>query len=88
MSAFADESSRFAATGFDVIGMRLPLDNSGVEATIFGAFDDRRYFDAPSVDMEQTGLINASLEKSLGEKLALKADLRTLVTSTRCSTPR
>ena len=76
MSAFADESSGFVATGFDVIGMRLPLDDSGVEATIFGAFDDRRYFDAPSVDMEQTGLINAALEKSLGESWLLKADLR------------
>ena len=76
MSAFADESSGFVATGFDVIGMRLPLDDSGVEATIFGAFDDRRYFDAPSVDMEQTGLVNAALEKSLGEKWLLKTDLR------------
>ena len=36
MSAFADESSGFVATGFDVIGMRLPLDDSGVEATIWG----------------------------------------------------
>ena len=76
MSAFADESSGFAATGFDVIGMRLPMSDTGVEATIFGAFDDRRYFDAPSVDVEQTGLINASLEKSLGESWILKSDLR------------
>ena len=76
MSAFADESSEFATTGFDVIGMRLPLDDSGVEAAIFGAFDDRRYSDAPSVDMEQTGLINAALEKSLGKSWLMKADLR------------
>jgi hypothetical protein len=76
MSAFSDESSGFAATGFDLIGMRLPMDDSGVEATIFGAFDDRRYFDAPSVDAEQTGLINASLEKSLGESWILKTDIR------------
>ena len=76
MSAFADESSGFATTGIDVIGMRLPMNDSGVEATIFGAFDDRRYFDAPSVSMEQTGLLNASLEKSLGESWLLKTDVR------------
>ena len=34
MSAFADESSGFATTGIDVIGMRLPMNDSGVELSL------------------------------------------------------
>ncbi len=76
MSAFAEESSEFSMAGFDFIGVRLPMDDNGFEVAIFGAFDDRRYFDAPSVDVEQTGLINTSLEKSLGDSWIMKTDVR------------
>ena len=76
MSAFTQESSEFSTAGFDFMGVRLPIDDSGFEVAIFGAFDDRRYFDAPSVDFEQTGLINTSLEKSLGEDWLMKTDFR------------
>ena len=54
MSAFSQESSEFSLAGLDFIGVRLPMDDDGFELAIFGAFDDRRYFDAPSVDFEQS----------------------------------
>jgi len=76
MSAFSEESSEFSMVGFDFIGVRLPMDDNGFEIAIFGAFDDRRYFDVPSVDFEQTGLLNTSLEKSLGDSWKMKTDVR------------
>ena len=68
LSAFAEESSSFASIGFDFMAIRIPLAEDGVEVTMFGALDDRRYLDAESVDSEQTGLLNVSLEKSLAER--------------------
>ena len=76
MSAFAPESSSFSNAGFDFMGMRIPMDDNGFEVAIFGAFDDRRYFDAPSVDFEQIGLINTSLEKPIGDSWLMKIDAR------------
>ena len=76
MSAFSEESSEFSMAGFDFMGVRLPMDDNGFEVAIFGTFDDRRYFDAPSVDFEQIGLINTSLEKSLGDSWIMKTDVR------------
>ena len=76
MSAFSDESSEFSIAGIDFFGVRLPMDDDGVELAIFGAFDDRRYFDAPSVEFEQSALLNTSLEKSLGNSWDMKTDVR------------
>ena len=76
MSAFSGESSEFSIAGIDFIGVRLPMDDDGFEIAIFGAFDDRRYFDAPSVDFEQSALLNTSLEKSLGNSWEMKTDAR------------
>ena len=76
MSAFSQESSEFSMAGLDFIGVRLPMDDDGFELAIFGAFDDRRYFDAPSVDFEQSVLLNTSLEKALGESWKMKTDVR------------
>ena len=76
MSAFSQESSEFSMTGLDFIAVRLPMDDDAFELAIFGAFDDRRYFDAPSVDVEQTGLFNAALEKSIGDNWLIKTDFR------------
>ena len=76
MSAFSDESSEFSIAGIDFFGVRLPMDDDGFELAIFGAFDDRRYFDAPSVEFEQSALLNTSLEKSLGNSWDIKTDVR------------
>lgn len=76
MSAFSDESSEFSIAGIDFFGVRLPMDDDGFELAIFGAFDDRRYFDAPSVEFEQSALLNTSLEKSLGNIWDIKTDVR------------
>ena len=76
MSAFSDESSEFSIAGIDFFGVRLPMDDGGFELAIFGAFDDRRYFDAPSVEFEQSALLNTSLEKSLGNSWDMKIDVR------------
>jgi len=76
MSAFSDESSEFSIAGIDFFGVRLPMDDDGFELSIFGAFDDRRYFDAPSVEFEQSALLNTSLEKSLGNSWDMKTDVR------------
>ena len=76
MSAFSQESSEFSMVGLDFIGVRLPMDDDGLELAIFGAFDDRRYFDAPSVDFEQSVLLNTSLEKALGNSWKMKTDVR------------
>ena len=76
MSAFSQESSEFSMVGLDFIGVRLPMDDDGFELAIFGAFDDRRYFDAPSVDFEQSVLLNTSLEKALGDSWKMKTDVR------------
>ena len=76
MSAFSDESSEFSIAGIDFFGVRLPMDDDGFELAIFGAFDDRRYFDAPSVEFEQSALLNTSLEKSLGNSWDMKTDVR------------
>ena len=76
MSAFSDESSEFSIAGIDFFGVRLPVDDDGFELAIFGAFDDRRYFDAPSVEFEQSALLNTSLEKSLGNIWDIKTDVR------------
>ena len=65
LAAFAEESSPFTAIGFDFMAIRIPLAEDGVEVTVFGALDDRRYLDAKSVDSEQSGLLNVSLEKNL-----------------------
>ena len=78
LSAFAEESSPFAAIGFDFMAIRIPLAEDGVEVTVFGALDDRRYLDAESVDSEQSGLLNVSLEKSLAERWQLKTDFRVI----------
>ena len=40
MSAFTEESSEFSLLGFDFMGIRIPMDDSGYEVAIFGAFDD------------------------------------------------
>ena len=71
LSAFAVESSPFVAIGFDFMAIRIPLAEDGVEVTVFGALDDRRYLDAEAVDSEQSGLLNVSLEKSLAAHLAI-----------------
>ena len=76
MSAFSDESSEFSIAGIDFFGVRLPMDDDGFELAIFGAFDDRRYFDAPSVEFEQSALLNTSLEKSLGNSWDMKTNVR------------
>ena len=76
MSAFSDESSEFSIAGIDFFGVRLPMDDDGFELAIFGAFDDRRYFDAPSVEFEQSALLNTSVEKSLGNSWDMKTDVR------------
>ena len=78
LSAFAEESSPFAAIGFDFIAIRIPLAEDGVEVTVFGALDERRYLDAESVDSEQSGLLNVSLEKSLSQHWQLKTDIRVI----------
>ena len=78
LSAFAEESSPFAAIGFDFMAIRIPLAEDGVEVTVFGALDDRRYLDAESVDSEQSSLLNVSLEKSLAERWQLKTDFRVI----------
>ena len=67
LSAFAEESSPFAAIGFDFMAIRIPLAEDGMEVTVFGALDERRYLDAESVGAEQTGLLNVSLKKKLSE---------------------
>ena len=76
MSAFSQESSEFSMAGLDFIGVRLPMDDDGFELAIFGALNDRRYFDAPSVDFEQSVLLNTSLEKALGDSWKMKTDVR------------
>ena len=76
MSAFTEESSEFSLLGFDFMGMRIPMDDSGYEVAIFGAFDDRRYFDTPSVDFEQSGLVNAGIKKELSDNWTFETDLR------------
>ena len=76
MSAFSDESSEFSIAGIDFFGVRLPKGDDGFELATFGAFDDRRYFDAPSVEFEQSALLNTSLEKSLGNIWHIKTDVR------------
>ena len=78
LSAFAVESSPFVAIGFDFMAIRIPLAEDGVEVTVFGALDDRRYLDAEAVDSEQSGLLNVSLEKSLAESWQLKTDFRVI----------
>ena len=78
LSAFAEESSPFAAIGFDFIAIRIPLAEDGVEVTVFGALDERRYLDAESVDSEQSGLLNVSREKSLSQHWQLKTDIRVI----------
>ena len=74
LSAFAEESSPFVSTGRDLMAIRIPLAEDGVEVTIFGSLDDRRYFDTEVVDREQTGLLNVNLEKPLAEKWSLDTD--------------
>ena len=76
LSAFAEESSPFVSTGLDFMAIRIPLAEDGVEVTIFGSLDDRRYVDSESVDREQTGLFNVNLEKPLAEQWLLSADIR------------
>ena len=78
LSAFAEESSPFAAIGFDFMAIRIPLAEDGVEVTVFGALDERRYLDAESVGSEQSGLLNVSLEKSLSQHWQLKTDIRVI----------
>ena len=78
LSAFAEESSPFTSIGFDFMAIRIPLAEDGVEVTMFGALDDRRYLDTESVDSEQTGLLNVSLEKSLSPHWQLKTDIRVI----------
>ena len=78
LSAFAEESSPFTAIGFDFMAIRIPFAEDGVEVTVFGALDDRRYLDAKSVDREQSGLLNVSLEKSLSPFWQLKTDFRVI----------
>ena len=75
LSAFAEESSSFASIGFDFMAIRIPLAEDGMEVTVFGALDERRYLDAESVGSEQTGLLNVSLKKKLSEHWQLKADI-------------
>ena len=78
LSAFGEESSPFAAIGFDFMAIRIPLAEEGMEVTVFGALDERRYLDAKSVDSEQSGLMNVSLEKSLSQHWQLKTDIRAI----------
>ena len=78
LSAFGEESSPFAAIGFDFVAIRIPLAEDGVEVTVFGALDERRYLGAESVDSEQSGLLNVSLEKSLSQHWQLKTDIRVI----------
>lgn len=78
LSAFAEESSPFTSIGFDFMAIRIPLAEDGVEVSVFGALDDRRYLAAKSVDSEQTGLLNVSLEKSLSPHWQLKTDIRVI----------
>ena len=49
LSAFTEESSSFASIGFDFMAIRIPLAEDGMEVTVFGALDERRYLDAESV---------------------------------------
>jgi len=78
LSAFTEESSPFIATGLDFMAIRVPLAEDGVEVTMFGALDDRRYLDADAVDSEQSGLFNVSFEKSLAESWRLETDFRVI----------
>ncbi|MDP6794854.1 MAG: hypothetical protein QGG00_05625 [Verrucomicrobiota bacterium] len=78
LSAFAEESSPFYATGLDFMAIRVPLAEDGVEVAVYGALDDRRYLDAESVDREQTGLINVNLEKPLAEGWSIETDIRVI----------
>ena len=78
LSAFAEDSSPFVSTGLDFMAIRIPLAEDGVEVTIFGSLDDRRYFDTEVVDREQTGLLNVNLEKPLAEKWSLDTDIRVI----------
>ena len=78
LSAFAEESSPFVSTGLDFMAIRIPLAEDGVEVTIFGSLDDRRYFDTEVVDREQTGLFNVNLEKPLAENWSLDTDIRVI----------
>ena len=78
LSAFAEESSPFVSTGLDFMAIRIPLAEDGVEGTIFGSLDDRRYFDTEVVDREQTGLLNVNLEKLLAENWSLDTDIRVI----------
>ena len=78
LSAFAEESSPFVSTGLDFMAIRIPLAEDGVEVTVFGALDERRYLDAESVGSEQSGLLNVSLEKSLSQHWQLKTDIRVI----------
>ena len=70
--------SAFAATGLDFMAIRVPLAEDGVEVTVYGALDDRRYIDAEAVDREQTGLININLEKPLSEGWSIETDIRVI----------
>ena len=78
LSAFAEESSPFIATGLDFMAIRVPLAEDGVEVMMFGALDDRRYLDADAVDSEQSGLFNVSLEKSFAENWQMETDFRVI----------
>ena len=78
LSAFAEESSPFGATGLDFMAIRVPLAEDGLEVTVYGALDDRRYLDAETVDREQTGLINVNLEKPLAESWSIETDIRVI----------
>ncbi|MEE2947926.1 MAG: hypothetical protein VX392_06385 [Verrucomicrobiota bacterium] len=78
LSAFAEESSPFAATGLDFMAIRVPLIEDGVEVTVYGALDDRRYLDAETVNREQTGLFNVNLEKPLAESWSIQTDIRVI----------
>ena len=78
LSAFAEESSTFAATGLDFMAIRVPLAEDGVEVAVYGALDDRRYLDSETVEREQTGLINVNLEKPLAESWSIETDIRVI----------
>ena len=78
LSAFAEESSPFLSSGLDLMALRVPLSEDGVEVTVYGALDDRRYLDSDAVDYEQSGLLNVNLEKPILAELRLETDFRVI----------
>jgi hypothetical protein len=65
LSHFQQESSFYALSAVDLFFLRVPVD--GPQITLFGSFEDQRYYSAPHIGGEQLGFLTGEIRYSLAD---------------------